>query len=581
MTPAYRQPLHSLLAGAAAVACLAGAGAAQAASDPATAPRPYAQAFGAQPTPTVQIYPTAGDPGSPTLSGPLAPLSDSDARTYAAAFDAVKKGQFDLAEAIASAVQDTCLRGRLQYAKLMHAAYKSTYGELKTWLDHYRDQPGADRIFTLAQKRRASEAASAPAPQDIDTLLAAQTDDGPARPVKDADPQLQQSREAFYGGDVSTAYALATASGERWIAGLAAFRLGKFEESFRWLSDLAQDDAQNEWSRSAAAWWAARSAATAGLTEQAAPFLRLAAATPHTFYGLIAARQLGADRIDALAPPGAPVLPGGPQPYLGGVLTPTVSDLISNDARARRAAALAQAGLRIDAGVEMRSALLGAGDPEKRSAFRALAAALDMPLTAPDEARRSLAGGFDITQLEAPTLSPRGGFTLEKALVYAIVRQESRFNADAVSAAGAYGLMQLMPATAALVKGDVRRPISPALLKKPAENLRIGQDYLARILDQVNGDLIRAVASYNSGPGTILKTVARLGPDADSLLVIESMPGAETREYVERVMANYWIYRKLWALPSPSLDAVAAGQSRILATLDANNGQGAKLARAN
>ena len=100
------------------------------------------------------------------------------------------------------------------------------------------------------------------------------------------------------------------------------------------------------------------------------------------------------------------------------------------------------------------------------------------------------------------------------------------------------------------------------------------------LIPRGSADLIRTVASYNSGPGTILKTVARLGEDADSLLVIESMPGAETREFVERVMANYWIYRKLWALPSPSLDAVAAGRSRVPAILDANRGEGAKLARA-
>ena len=578
MTPADRRfSLRSLLIVATALGGFAIASAANAATpqDAASAaPRPYVEAFGVQTAATAATVAT----------GPLAPLSDADARTYAAAFNAVKKGQFGLADSIAAAVQDGCLQGRVRYAKLMNSAYKATYGELKTWLDQYRDQPGADRIFIMAKKRRASEAASAPPPQTIDDAVEQVADAGPAAPIKDVDPRLQQSREAFYAGDVDTAYKMATAGGERWIAGLASFRLGKFEEAYKWLSDLAGDEAQNEWVRSGAAWWAARSAATAGLTEQAGPFLKMAASTPYTFYGLIAAHQLGLDAVDALAP-AQPLTPPAPSPFMRAsdarpMMTPAMAELVLNDPRARRAAALAQAGLRNDAGTELRTALMGAGDPEARRSWKALAAALNAPLSSPDDLRRISGVRFDPAQYDAPELKPKGGFTLEKALVYAIVRQESRFNADAVSASGAYGLMQLMPATAALTLGDARRTVSSATLRDPAENLRIGQAYVQRLLDAVSGDLIRTVASYNSGPGTILKTVARLGPDADSLLVIESMPGAQTREYVERVMSNYWIYRKLWALPSPSLDAVAAGQAKIPAILDANKGQGAKFARA-
>jgi soluble lytic murein transglycosylase-like protein len=569
MTPADRRVRHSLAALSLACAAL-GAGAAAAQEPARPAPRPYTEMIGSQTEATTPAGPLE------RAASPLAPLSDADARTYAAAFDAVRKGQFALADAIATAVRDGCLAGRLQYAKLMHAAYKASYGELKAWLDGHRDEPGAERVFTMAKKRRLAEAASAP-----DAIAALSGDDRPAAPVSAADPRLQQAKEAFYAGDVDTGYRLATASGERWIAGLASFRLGKFDEAFRWFADLSGDEAQNEWVRSGAAWWAARSAATAGLTEEAQPYLKLAAATPYTFYGLIAAHQLGLDGPSSLAPADA----AAPSPLQRAAttqvtLTPAMLELVQTDPRARRAAALVQAGLRLEAGVELRTALLGAGDMEARKTWRALAAYLDAPLSSPDDLRRSAARRFDPAQYDAPDLKPKGGYTLEKALVYAIVRQESRFNAEAVSAAGAYGLMQLMPTTAGLVKGDVHKPVPAAVLKKPAENLRIGQDYVARLLDAVDGDLVRAVASYNSGPGTILKTAARLGDDADSLLLIESTPGAETREFVERVMSNYWIYRKLWSLPSPTLDAVAAGKSRIPALLDANNGKGAKYARA-
>lgn len=579
MTPADRPLKFRFTAGLLLAATTALAAAAlpslghAAAQDGPLGPQPYARAFGLRTSLT-------------TL--PNGPLSDADARAYAAAFDAVKAGQFDLADSIAQSVQDPSLQGRLQYDKLMHSAYHASYGELKVWLDRHRDEPGADRIFALAKKREketlsSGAAVTSAADTDQDTALAV--------PVSAQSPQ-QMAREAYYGGDVNTAYRLATSSGERWVAGMAAFRLGKFDEAFRWLSDLSQDEAQSEWIRSGAAWWAARSAATAGRGEDAATYLKLAALTPYTFYGLIAAHQLGLDTATTLAPTVDTATPSSPQPFQRAIdvqVKPTaaVLELEQTDPSARRAAALVQVGAKADAALELRAAMLKATDGEARKTWKMLAEVLSVPLTSPAETRRA-ATAFDPSKFEAPALAPTGGYTLEKSLVYAIVRQESRFNASAVSPAGAQGLMQLMPATAHLLGWTPPAPpprrrhrhqavVQPPTLRTPGENLRLGQAYVAKILDAVHGDLIRAVASYNSGPGTILKTAARLGEDVDSLLLLESTPGAETRDYVQKVMSNYWIYRKLWGLPSPTLDAVASGASRVPAMMDANKGHGAKL----
>ena len=104
-----------------------------------------------------------------------------------------------------------------------------------------------------------------------------------------------------------------------------------------------------------------------------------------------------------------------------------------------------------------------------------------------------------------PRLHPAGGFRIDPALVYALTRLESNFDAAAVSPAGARGLMQIMPATARYITGDYRSTIGR--LHDPSLNLDIGQRYVAYLArqDGIDGDLIRMLASYNAGPGSFLR----------------------------------------------------------------------------
>lgn len=175
-------------------------------------------------------------------------------------------------------------------------------------------------------------------------------------------------------------------------------------------------------------------------------------------------------------------------------------------------------------------------------------------------------GASTLSRLPQPVLSPAGGFTIAKSLVYAIVRRESSFNA-AARGGGAYGLMQLTPATAAKVSGDRKFASNPARLHNAAVNLSIGQTYVSKLLGMMKGDLVQGLAAYNLGPGAALKRAA--GEGADSLLALESMPGATTREYVQRVMTDYWNYRRAFGkTSSPTLDAAATGGKLLLASLD-------------
>jgi soluble lytic murein transglycosylase-like protein len=152
-----------------------------------------------------------------------------------------------------------------------------------------------------------------------------------------------------------------------------------------------------------------------------------------------------------------------------------------------------------------------------------------------------------------PHLRPRGGYTLNPALVYAVARVESAFTPGAVSRAGAQGLMQLKPAAARLVAGK-----SSTALMDPGVNLRLGQRFLAYLSrDDIAGDsLIRVLVAYNAGPGA----AQRLGPlTGDPMLVLEALPCDETRHYVQAALTYMGAYAARLHAASPALDALAAG----------------------
>ena len=169
---------------------------------------------------------------------------------------------------------------------------------------------------------------------------------------------------------------------------------------------------------------------------------------------------------------------------------------------------------------------------------------------------------YDSTAYPVPKLTARNGIPIDKALILAFIRQESGFNPNAKSRAGARGLMQLMPRTASFVERDrsYRRSGAKALFN-PETNIEIGQKYidLLRSDDGIGDDLFMIVAAWNGGPGNLVKWRRKLKHQDDPLLFIETIPLRETRIFIEHVLTNLWIYRSRLGQPTPSLDAVAAG----------------------
>src|SRR5262249_22614664 len=150
-----------------------------------------------------------------------------------------------------------------------------------------------------------------------------------------------------------------------------------------------------------------------------------------------------------------------------------------------------------------RAGMALARTPEERARWRGLTLAMGTAL-----ADRAIpAKGADL-DYPTPDLQPKEGFTLDRALVYAIVRQESRFNPLAVSPVGAVGLMQLMPDAAVKAAGDDKLRSDRTPLLDAAYNLRLGQDYFTWLLEKgVGHDLVHAVAAYNAGPSTVANTL--------------------------------------------------------------------------
>ena len=154
----------------------------------------------------------------------------------------------------------------------------------------------------------------------------------------------------------------------------------------------------------------------------------------------------------------------------------------------------------------------------------------------------------------------------DRALIYAIVRQESGFNPRAKSSSKAMGIMQIMPSTAAFIMKDRTyklRGRKNYLLYKPSNNIQIGSKYIKFLLKLsiINQDLMWVLASYNAGPGNFKKwTKDKDYKISDTLLMLESLPARETRNYIKLVLTNLWVYKLRFKQDTNILSALSAGK---------------------
>ena len=367
--------------------------------------------------------------------------------------------------------------------------------------------------------------------------------DNPGRPAAWAGEREFVARRLLSTGNAELAYKVihqntlsdSTAySDAEFLSGYIALRFLKnptlaFEHFSRVLARST-----TPWGKSRAAYWSGRAADAEGKPELAAKWFAAGAENMATFYGQLAAHQLGDD-----APP-HPL----PEPR------PTPAQLADFSARplVQAASLFAAASDR----EHVKTFLLQAADQSKQPVEFAMAAAYAEQLGRIDVAiavaKRSIDAGMPLMIHGYPVTSLPAGGNVERALLLAIVRTESAFDQDAMSGVGARGLMQLMPGTAALISKQLQLPYSvDRLTGDGLYNLTLGRAYIEKMLDDFAGSYPLAIAAYNAGPGRIRQWLHDYGDPRGKQIEmvdwIEAIPFTETRLYVQRVLESVQIYR--------------------------------------
>ena len=140
-------------------------------------------------------------------------------------------------------------------------------------------------------------------------------------------------------------------------------------------------------------------------------------------------------------------------------------------------------------------------------------------------------------------------YNLDPYLIAAIIREESRFQPEALSPAGARGIMQVMPSTGRWVAQMIRlRGFDREQLYNHNTNIKIGTWYIRHLMKQFNGDPFLAAAAYNAGPGAVKSWIKKKGAVRDRDEFVEAIPYVETRWYVKRVMRSYSEYKRIYSV---------------------------------
>ncbi len=300
-------------------------------------------------------------------------------------------------------------------------------------------------------------------------------------------------------------------------------------------------------SKSRAHYWRAEAERALNRNAEAQTFLAEAARYPYTYYGQLAAARQGAAMLS-----------------LGADAT------VSRDARARFEQRELVRVLRLMAQLGDRQDFESVAyylddrldDPQEIEALAQMSRDLGYPRTALRNAKAGLFRGVVAANAAYPLMDlPPGARTpgrAEPAFVHAIIRQESEFEAGAVSHASARGLMQLMPATARLqARREGMSYSGPGVLTSdPAYNVTLGSAHLGDLVNDFGGSYVLAIAAYNAGSGRAREWIADWGdPRSSSVDVVdwvELIPFNETRNYVQRVMENLQVYRhRLAGTPTP------------------------------
>jgi soluble lytic murein transglycosylase-like protein len=548
--------------------------------------------------PANPLLPVAPPPPAAPAVQPQA-LSAADVALYHQLFAAERAGSAARIKSIAAKINDPVLLSYAEAARLQTVRHPKL-ADLIAWLGHNRDLAIADRIYrvavanstkTVRRNRKRIKVAivtNIPAPisvgrrsggyEDLElpeptpsseaarAILApvladikAGTPDAARARLQNLQAQNGASPEdiailshriaASYLAEGMDAQAFQLASSVtdthpcprlEWDAGFAAYRLGQWNDASAHLEKLAQDGSVMGTLRAQAAFWAARARMQSGDPQRVVSLLAAAAKEEPTFYGLIAERMLGMDTGTG---------------FSDAVLNQNDYTALMAEPAARRAVALWQIGETDYVGPELNRAFVE-NNEQLDPAMAALARVMGITNVELRASEKSVSHGLLLTGLfPVPQYQPEGGYHIDQSLVLAFARIESRFQNGATSPVGARGIMQFMPKTAELVGGKG----AANQLYDPGYSLALGQRYIAQLLDHLDGSLLKLGGAYNAGPLAVNRWIATKAGKDDPLLFVESIPVAETRSYVRRLMEYHWMYRRRFGEDARSLDETARG----------------------
>ena len=510
-------------------------------------------------------------------------LSAEDAELYTKIFNLQNLGKWNEADRLIGKIDNKILLGHVNYQRLMHPTkYRSSFKELKLWLDLYSDHPMSDRIWKLANKRRPSNIKSLNKPGQL-PRLSGYGKDTKNKQVCEFNNSMNKHRN-FYTkikklikrgrptqavkllvrtkgidkyteddirGRISAGYfavgkdkislqviaKAADRSGASnpilyWRKGLVSYRLG--------LKDMALNSftksvavSKNNYCRSASAYWAAKMLLKRGQEEDALKMFNVASKQPLSFYGQLAIEALGINNtLDwSLSNKGK------------------VFELdLSKNIHFLRAVALSQVRRYGEADQEFRF-IVGHLGLDNVLHLVELAEYLNLPavqLRLGDKLLDKRKEKYNVALYPDPQWIPLNGLKIDRALLWAIIKNESAFYLKAKSHRGARGVMQIMPSTARIITGDRSlRGINSWKLYDLDLNIRTGQDLIIKLLksENVGNSLVKLLTAWNAGSSNLKKWHKKISIFSDPLLYIESIPSSETRLFVKKVLSDLWIYR--------------------------------------
>lgn len=528
-------------------------------------------------------------------------LSDADASLYTQIFLLQSEEEISAAQKLEKQLSDPLLMNEVLYQRFISKTYRTRGRELVSWMEKYYDMPGAERMAKLAKIKQAT-VRKASVPRTISGGASIETPQSEnwtekkytgatntkitkfkrairsgatktARLILEDSALKKSLTESDYGrlaGRLSFIYytngefelakkwgfVASDAKSEYglWAMGLLYFKEEKYHESEKYFSAILDLEQINNARKTEAAFWSGRAADANGNRSAAKKYWKIAAAHPMAFYGALSSVMLG--RTPKYE-------------FFEQDCTDDDIDTLRETKYGKRALALLQVGQKDRAEQYLKYMITAKVSDRTLHAINSVATAYGLPRVSIQAS--SLIKDRGILEIDdniiysaqypLPDWEPMGGWSIDRALLLAITKQESGFRTNAKSGAGANGLMQIMPSTAKRVARENKVNMSDIDMLNPEHNMFLGQQYIVDLLahPNINNNIIKMLAAYNAGMGTLVE-FENMFETYDPLLYIESFPTYETRSYIKRVMSNLWLYRARLDQPLTTMKDLANGE---------------------